>query len=208
MARGALAGRPTERRRLRTLLIVLAVVTLAGALLLGVASASGPGGPGAATATATATATGGAGGRALPGLRARWRAWLEARGEVTARPLARRPLHALLLARLLGAGNRTQPAGRVVLGRLLDLSESTATLATAGGQPVTVRVTPETPAAPAPAAGGGRGAGGGAARGGRELGGPGGAAAPGRALAGCGAGCGQRCGQRCDQSSKPSSWGA
>ena len=28
----------------------------------------------------------------------------------------------------------------MVLGRLLDLSESTATLATAGGQPVTVRV--------------------------------------------------------------------
>ena len=32
----------------------------------------------------------------------------------------------------------------MVLGRLLDLSESTATLATAGGQPVTVRVTPQT----------------------------------------------------------------
>lgn len=134
MRRIVVAGRAIALGRFRTLTIGVAVAALAVALALGVASA--------ADAPATAGATGAVPpvGRTAPGAQTPLRDALPA----TLGQLPRRPLHKILAARLWGETPRTQPQGRVVLGRIVELGQETATIGGAGGQRRVVRLTPQT----------------------------------------------------------------
>lgn len=134
MQRIVVAGRAVALRLFRTLTIGVAVAALAVALALGVASAAD------ATATSDATAAVPPLGRLAPGVQnQRW-------GALRLAPwrAPRRPLHKILEARLWGETPRPQPQGRVILGRIVELGQDTATIGVAGGQRRVVRLTPQT----------------------------------------------------------------
>ena len=137
MARITIGGVPVDQRLFQGIAALAAIAALAGGLALGVASASAlpsstlppalppsaPSGPGA-----------GQGGQPVP----------------PARPVARRPLHMQIAARLQG---QPEPRGQVpslpgvaVTGRLMEYDPATgsAVLALPQGQQRTVRITAQT----------------------------------------------------------------
>jgi hypothetical protein len=63
---------------------------------------------------------------------------------VPQRPAVRRPLHQLLLARLRGDASPTPLQGRIVAGRLVELTGNVATIQTGPNQTRQVRVMPQT----------------------------------------------------------------